>query len=407
MDRVSEAEVTAALKRLNNNKAVNVMGLTSEHFKLAGQEISEFLTCFLNHIIEPKSISVVLKEGIPTPIFKKGDSSNSGNYRGITVTSVLLKILEHILNTRHSVIFQETQSKLQKGFTSGCSSLNAAFILTECILEAGNNKQELFVTTLDTQKAFDVVDQNSLLRKLYLDGIHGDDWLLLKELYSHCSSRIKWAGELSHPINIKQGVRQGGVLSTGHYKRYNNPLLLQLEKRYSGVRIGSISIPHITVADDLALLAKDKSNAQVMVWDADNSAGRERYCIHPTKSRILWYNHCKKKDTKLDIFMSGEKVDITDSTVHLGIVRNTSGTADIEGKITLGRKTAYSLMGAGLHGGSGLKATQIGHIWSIFVISRLLYGLEVQLLKRKDIENLEKFQRKCLKQIQGLPDNNF
>ena len=52
--------------------------------------------------------------------------------------------------------------------------------------------------------------------------------------------------------------------------------------------------------------------------------------------------------------------------------------------------------------GSWLKATQNGHIWSTFVIPRLLYGLEIQLLKRK---NLEKFQRKCLKQIQGLPDN--
>ena len=86
MDRVSEAEVTTALKCLNNNKAVDIMGLTSEHFKLAGQEISEFLTCFLNYITESKSISVVLKEGILTPIFKKGDPSNPGNYRGITVT---------------------------------------------------------------------------------------------------------------------------------------------------------------------------------------------------------------------------------------------------------------------------------------------------------------------------------
>ncbi|MEW8546334.1 MAG: reverse transcriptase family protein, partial [Candidatus Thiodiazotropha sp.] len=279
MEPVSETEVAAALKRLNNNKAVDIMGLTSEHLKFAGQEVIEFLTCLLNYILKSRTISVVLKEGILTPIFKKGDPSNPGNYRGITVTPVYLKILEHILNARHSVIFQETQSKLQKGFTPGCSSLNAALILTECLLEAGNNKQELFVTTLDTQKAFDVVDQNSLLRKLYLDGVHGDDWLLLKDLYSDCSSRIKWAGELSHPINIRQGVRQGGVLSTGHYKRYNNPLLLQLESRYSGARIGSISIPHVTVADDIALLAEERSDAQIMVWDADNSACRERYCI--------------------------------------------------------------------------------------------------------------------------------
>ena len=230
MEPVTVAEVTSALKRLNNNKAVDVMGLTSEHFKLAGLELAEFLASTLNYMISTKTVSVVLKEGILNPVFKKGDPTNPGNYRGITITPVLLKILEHVINTRHNHIFAPTQSRIQKGFSPGCSSLNAAFILSECILEAANNKHDLLLTTLDTQKAFDVVDQNPLLQKLYLDGIHGDDWLLLKNLYSDCSSRIKWAGDLSHPINIKQGVRQGGVLSTGHYKRYNNPLLLHLEK---------------------------------------------------------------------------------------------------------------------------------------------------------------------------------
>ena len=137
----------------------------------------------------------------------------------------------------------------------------------------------MFVTALDTKKAFDVVDQNSLLRKLYMDGIHGDDWLLLKDLYSDCSSRIKWAGELSHLKNIKQGVRQGGVISTRHYKHYKNPFLLQLEDRYTDAKLGSIEIPYVTVADDVAGPAEDKSNAQVMVSDADNNACRERYCI--------------------------------------------------------------------------------------------------------------------------------
>ena len=56
------------------------------------------------------------------------------------------------------------------------------------------------------------------------------------------------------------------------------------------MKIGSISIPHITVADDLALLAKEKSDMQVMVWDAENGAGRERYCIHPTKVTPFYTN---------------------------------------------------------------------------------------------------------------------
>ena len=405
IDSVSVREVKTALKRLNNNKAVDIMGLTAEHFKLAGHELSEFLTCFLNYVIDTGTVSMVLKEGILTPIFKKGDPSNPGNYRGITVTPVLLKILEHIINARHSLTLQNTQSRLQKGFTPGCSSLNAAFILSECILESAINKQDLFLTTLDTQKAFDVVDQNSLLRKLHLDGIHGSDWLLLKDLYSDCSSRIKWAGEFSDPINIRQGVRQGGVLSTGHYKRYNNPLLLQLEDRYPGVKIGSIRIPHITVADDLAILAENKSDSQVMVWDVEDSSNRERYCVHPAKSHILWYKFGGKDDSDLDVFLGEKKVDVASSATHLGINRSATQMVDIEGKLSLGRKTAYSLMRAGFHGGGGLKAAKNGHIWSTFVIPRLLYGVECQLLKKKDIESLEKFQRKCLKQLQGLPDN--
>ena len=44
------------------------------------------------------------------------------------------------------------------------------------------------------------------------------------------TSRVKWAGLL---FDIQQGVRQGGVLSTSHYKRYNNPLLLHLEDQYT------------------------------------------------------------------------------------------------------------------------------------------------------------------------------
>ena len=154
-------------------------------------------------------MSAVLKEGTLTPIYKKGDTCDTGNYSGNTVTPVLLKILEHILNARHNEIFSCTKSRLQKGFTDGCSSLNAALILTECILESASNKQYLWLTTLDTQKAFDVVDHGSLLRRLYLDSVHGDDWLLVKDLYTDCSSMIKWAGGLSHPINIRQGVRQG------------------------------------------------------------------------------------------------------------------------------------------------------------------------------------------------------
>ena len=62
-------------------------------------------------------------------------------------------------------------------------------------------------------------------------------------------------------------------------------------------------------------------------------------------------------------------------------------------------------MGAGFHSGNGLKACLNGFIWSTFVLPRVTYGLEALILRKTDFETLEKFQRKSLKQIQGLlPD---
>ena len=180
IEKISVRELKTALNKLKPNKAADVMNLTSEHFKYGGQCLESYLLNVMNYIISSQNISSVLKEGLLTPIYKKGDRSNPAHYRGITVTPVILKILEHILSERHNKILQTTQSKLQKGFTAGSSSMVVALILPECIYEAKNTKSTLFITALDAQKSFDAVDHKILLRKLCLDGIRGNDWLLLQ-----------------------------------------------------------------------------------------------------------------------------------------------------------------------------------------------------------------------------------
>ena len=103
-------ELHNALKKLKNNKAADVLKLTSEHFKLSIGVLDKFLLDLLNYMVRQSHISPILKEGILSPIFKKGDKSNPSNYRGITVTPVILKILEHVLNERHNQILLDSQS---------------------------------------------------------------------------------------------------------------------------------------------------------------------------------------------------------------------------------------------------------------------------------------------------------
>ena len=68
-----------------------------------------------------------------------------------------------------------------------------------------------------------------------------NNWCLLDALKKYVyitdlTSAVKWEGTLSSPFVIKQGVRQGGVLSTGHYRRYNHPFLI--ENKLTVAKIG-------------------------------------------------------------------------------------------------------------------------------------------------------------------------
>ena len=54
-------------------------------------------------------------------------------------------------------------------------------------------------------------------------------------------------------------------------------------------------------------------------------------------------------------------------------------------------------MGVGFHGKSELKQTIKANMWMKYVIQKLIYGLEVQNLKKKDILQIEAFQRRRMK----------
>ena len=121
------------------------------------------------------------------------------------------------------------------------------------------------------------------------------------------------------------------------------------------------------------------------------------------RSCILTYPYGPQKPNDVVYTMGNDQVQQEKQTKHLGILRDTSQNPNIQDKINLGRRTAYSLMGAGFHRMNGLKQSVNGKLRSTYVIPRLLYGLEVQELKQSDINQLEQYQRKSLKQMQHLP----
>ena len=188
------------------------------------------------------------------------------------------------------------------------------------------------------------------------------------------TAKVKWDGYLSSPFTIRRDVRQGGILSASHYKRYNNSMLIEEEDRFTGTRIGMVKIPHVTVADDMCFVTEKKNELQPMLASAELQANREHSTIHPVKTAIKSYNTKQEPSVKL----YGKNIQSEDPIVHLGIHRNSKCTPNIEEKIGLGRRTACSLLGARFHGKSGLKQSLKADtcMWRKYGIPRLIYWLE-------------------------------
>jgi hypothetical protein len=156
-----------------------------------------------------------MKSGILTPILKKGKDKNiPGNYRGIVVTNTFSKILESIIKDRLEEQLKKTQNPLQRGFTEKASSKFTAFITAETIALYRKLNMELEVLTLDAEKAFDTVNHDIMFNKLYQDGVEGDMWSLMNNMYKGMTFKVKWDNHLTDNINIAQGIRQGAKLST-------------------------------------------------------------------------------------------------------------------------------------------------------------------------------------------------
>ena len=322
------------------------------------------------------------------------------------MSSVIGKVFEHVILGKIESNLPEKQSSLQFGFTKGLSPLMAALILSETVTEGMENNLPVYSAYLDTQKAFDVVDHNSLKCKLFHQDINHHIWKTIDNLYSVLSSKVRWKGETSQNFRVMQGVRQGGILSTGLYKVYINDLLLSLEKSGIGTYIGTTYTGCPTVADDLTLLNNQEHGVQDMLDITYRYANRERYIIHPEKSLFIRrYVPRGYIESFSDWRLGDSELTISTDATHVGIIRSSEDELgkNVDERISCARRTFYSMTYTGLHGSNGLTPSVCFRIYSTYVLPRLLYGLEINVLLQKHLVLLENFHISMLRLLQGLP----
>ena len=139
-----------------------------------------------------------------TPVFKKGNKSSAANYRPISLTCILCKVLEHIIAS-HMVKHLNTHGllyDLQHGFREKRSCETQLTMLVEDLARSVSNGKQTDLILLDFSKAFDKVNHAKLLCKLHQYGIRGNALAWIRAFLGNRSQTVVLDREESGSVPV-------------------------------------------------------------------------------------------------------------------------------------------------------------------------------------------------------------
>ena len=172
------------------------------------------------------------------PIHKEGDKRNPGNYRGISLLSIVGKIYAAVLQERLSkwcekngIIVEE-----QGGFRPGRGCADQIYVLMSIIKNRRGKKT--YCCFIDLRKAYDRVWRTGLWKRLWDEGIRGKMWRVIKKMYEGTRNCVIVGEEKTEFFEVEVGVRQGCVLSPILFSIYINGMAKAVKEGGKGIQVG-------------------------------------------------------------------------------------------------------------------------------------------------------------------------
>lgn len=263
------------------------------------------------------------------PVYKnKGSKHDVVNYRTIHLQSQLAKVFELAFSSRLTN-FVETfhlLSSSQNGYRHGKSTNTAISDCLEFIYDALNNKTHIIGLFYDLTRAFDTVDHQLLLSKLYGMGVRGVAQEWAKSYLNNRSQIVVIEGIKSETRNIELGVPQGSILGPLFFILFVDDLTKNCITFNKA----------ILYADDANILMCDKEISSLV--NNCNIATMEfaEWCqengLMLNRNKTFYMRFCTKNispDYNVLIRLSGKSIQGIDSIKFLGLTMDRKLTWDV------------------------------------------------------------------------------
>jgi hypothetical protein len=285
---INDQQLQQALSKLKNAKSVGVDNIPGEFLKYGGATLKSALLDLFNKIKLLEKIPEEWFEGIVKPIHKDGNRELLSNYRGITISCVIYKVLVSIIENQvmNYVEDKNLLGETQGAFRKGRRCEDHIFVLKGICSHRKSKKKKTYLAFLDVSKAFDTLDRGEMFCTLWDRGIQGKAWRLIRMLYHRVDNKVIFGNYESEIFQVVNGVKQGCILSPSLF----NLVMLDLDillQGHGGVTIGSNKIRGLYYADDIVLFADSENDLVHMLSLANIFANKWGLKFNSVKSQIL------------------------------------------------------------------------------------------------------------------------
>uniref|UniRef100_A0A1Y1K5G1 Reverse transcriptase domain-containing protein n=1 Tax=Photinus pyralis TaxID=7054 RepID=A0A1Y1K5G1_PHOPY len=400
LNKITAEDFRNAIKKLKPKKAAGndmfppyIVGGSSEW-------LEKPLLHIYNLAIKTETFPDMWKESIVVPIHKSGNKKLVENYRPIAILSAPAKLFELILHTKLFIHIKPSLDDSQHGFVSHKSTLTNLLTFTNHVQESLDSKQQVDVIYTDFTKAFDKVDHDLLLGKLYLHGLTLH-WLNFFASYlKNRTFKVKFDGNTSGKFEANSGVRQGSNLGPLLFLIFINDLRMSIITSNSLMFADDLKIySELVSVEDCNLLQKDID--RLLKWSLNN-----KLPLNISKCLVLSIFRTRI-NIRFDYEMFGTKLKRVESIKDLGVVYDSSLNFNkhIENIAT----SAYKMLGFVLRQSANFKCIRtLKILYFTLVRPRLEYASIVWLPHTLyQIKRIEKVQNRFLRFLYFKKNNTY
>ena len=343
------------------------------------------------------------------PLYKgKGDACECGNFRGISLLSVIGKVYGRVLINRIRDRTESVIEEAQGGFRRGRGCTDQTFIVRQLCEKYLAKRKDVFFAFMDLEKAYDRVDRDAMWDVLRIYGVGGRLLKAVRSMYADSKACVRVGDEMSDWFSVEVGLRQGCVMSPWLFNLYMDGVVREMNARARGMGLKLIDeseneweMNQLLFADDTVIVADSEEKLNQLVSEFGRVCKRRKLRVNVGKSKVM---RCTRSEdgANLNVRLNGEVLEEVSQFKYLGSIVAADGgvKADVNHRVNEGCKVLGAMNGVIKNRGLGMNVRRV--LYEKIIVPTVTYGSELWSMKEEERQKLNVFEMKCLRSMCGV-----